>query len=214
VTRAVFVDRDGVINENRPDHVKNLGEFVLLPNALEGLRLLSSDSMRVVVVSNQSAVNRGLVSRAMVDHIHYYLTELVCSMGGRIDAIYYCPHRPDENCDCRKPRPGMLLSAAQQLGIDLTRSYLVGDAVSDVQAALSVGVQPLMVLTGRGKTHARSLARAHLPHIPLFQDLLDAAAWILKREHRPAPSMYMAALHALDGRPAVDSCRQGQGQEG
>jgi D-glycero-D-manno-heptose 1,7-bisphosphate phosphatase len=180
--RAIFLDRDGVINYNRPGHIKSLAEFILLPGALQALRLLTCTGMRMVVISNQSAINRGLVSQGTVEEIHRHLVEWTRAAGGWIDAVCYCPHRPDEGCKCRKPRPGMLVAAARRLNIDLTRSYLVGDAVSDVQAALAVGAQPLMVLTGQGRAQAPMLSSAGLPHIPLFRDLLEAAGWILEQE--------------------------------
>jgi D-glycero-D-manno-heptose 1,7-bisphosphate phosphatase len=183
--RAVFLDRDGVINENRPDHVKSLEEFVLLPGAAQALCLLSDVRMPVVVVSNQAAINRGLVSQDTVQSIHRHMVEMARSAGGRIDAVFYCPHRPDEGCACRKPRPGLLEQAAMALEIDLSGSYLVGDALSDVRAALAVRAQPLMVLTGRGKSQVPLLAANGLEDVPVFNDLLEAAVWILKQEGVP-----------------------------
>ena len=186
--RAVFLDRDGVINQNRPDHVTSLEEFVLLPGAAQALGLLSHVRMPVVVVSNQAAINRGLVSRDTVQGIHRHMVELARSAGGRIDAVFYCPHRPDEGCGCRKPRPGLLEQAATTLQVDLSGSYLVGDALSDVRAALAVGAQPLMVLTGRGRSQVLLLAANGLEDVPVFNDVLEAAVWILKQEGVPLPS--------------------------
>ena len=185
--RAVFLDRDGVINENRPDHVKSLEEFVLLPGAAQALCLLRHIRMPVVVVSNQAVINRGLVSRDTVQSIHRHMVEQARSAGGRIDAVFYCPHRPDEGCMCRKPRPGLLEQAAATLEIDLSGSYLVGDALSDVQAALAVRAQPLMVLTGQGNSQAPLLAANGLEDVPVFNDLLEAATWILNQEGVPLP---------------------------
>lgn len=180
--KAVFLDRDGVINENRSDYVKSLEEFVVLPGVLQALRLLSQSGMPIVVVSNQSAIHRGLVSRETVEAIHRYMIELAQSAGGWIDAVFYCPHRPGEGCACRKPRPGLLLQAARQLEIDLSGSYVVGDALSDVQAARTVGAQPLMVLTGRGREQAALLMEQGWQEVLVFEDLLEAAGWILERE--------------------------------
>ncbi len=184
--RAVFLDRDGVINENRPDYVKNLEEFVVLPGVLQALRLLGSTGMLVIVVSNQSAINRGLVSRETVEEIHRRMMDLAQAAGGRIDAVFYCPHRPEEGCECRKPRPGLLVEAARRLEVNLPESYMVGDALSDVQAALAVGAQPLMVLTGRGREQAARLLEQGLGKVPVFEDLPEAAAWILRQEGAPA----------------------------
>jgi len=194
--RAVFLDRDGVLNANRPDHVKSLAEFVLLPGALPALSLLGRTGLRVVVISNQSIVNRGLASRETVEGIHRQLVEWAQAAGGRIDAVCYCPHRPDEACGCRKPRPGLLVDAARRLNIDARRSYLVGDAISDVQAALAVGAEPLLVLTGRGRAQAGLLAGMGLQRIPVFKDVLEAAGWILQREQIPYP-VSMDALTRL-----------------
>lgn len=182
IRRAIFLDRDGVLNHNRPDHVKSLSEFVLLPGALQALARLGKSDLCVVVISNQSAINRGLVSQAVVEAIHQHLLEVVQQAGGRIDAIIYCPHRPEEACRCRKPQPGLLLDAAHKLGIDLRRSFLVGDALSDVQAAMAVGVQPALVRTGRGADQAGLLASHGLQQIPVFEHLLAAVEWILQSD--------------------------------
>jgi D-glycero-D-manno-heptose 1,7-bisphosphate phosphatase len=184
--RAVFLDRDGVINENRPDYVKSLEEFVVLPGVLQALCLLSNTEMSVIVVSNQSAINRGLVNTETVEEINRHMIDLAQSVGGRIDAVFYCPHRPEEGCDCRKPRPGLLMEATRQLGIHLPGSYMVGDTLSDVQAALRVGAQPLMVLTGRGRKQAALLIEQGLEKVPVFKDLREAAWWILKQESAPS----------------------------
>ena len=180
--RAVFLDRDGVINQSRPDHVKSLEAFVLLPGAAQAVCLLSDVRMPIVVI------NRGLVSRYTVHSIHRHMVELARSAGGRIDAVFYCPHRPDEGCACRKPRPGLLEQAAMALEIDLSGSYLVGDALSDVWAALAVRAHPLMVLTGQGRSQVPLLAANGLDEVPVFNDLLEAAAWILMQEGVPLPS--------------------------
>jgi len=180
--RAVFLDRDGVINENRPDHVKSLSEFVILPGAIEGIRLLATLGMPVVVVSNQSAINRRLVTFETLAAITVHLIECIRSEGGRIDAVYYCPHRPDEACDCRKPRPGLFCQAARQLGIRLSGSYLIGDALSDVDAALTVGATPILVLTGRGRVALAASNGRMSPSVQVCEDLLAAARWICERE--------------------------------
>ncbi|HID24181.1 MAG TPA: D-glycero-beta-D-manno-heptose 1,7-bisphosphate 7-phosphatase, partial [Planctomycetaceae bacterium] len=160
---AVFLDRDGVINENRSDYVKGWEEFVFLPGVFEPLRLLAQNHQAIVVVSNQSAVGRGLVSRETVVAIHRRMQAEIQRRGGRVDAIYYCPHHPDAGCDCRKPRPGLLLRAARELSIDLSRSYLIGDAVSDIEAALAVGCTPIFVLTGRGQEQQPAVPFHALP---------------------------------------------------
>lgn len=154
---AVFLDRDGVINENRREYVKSWDEFCFLPGALASLRRLSSAPYAIVVVSNQSAINRGLVSWAEVNAINDLMLREVRQAGGRIDGVYVCPHRPDERCGCRKPEPGLLFQAADELDIHLGSSYLVGDALADMQAGLRARCTPLLVRTGRGE---EELARA------------------------------------------------------
>jgi D-glycero-D-manno-heptose 1,7-bisphosphate phosphatase len=182
ISRAIFLDRDGVINENRPDYVKSLAELVILPGALDGLRLLAGLGMPIVVVSNQSAINRGRLAWETVTEITDHLLSCIRSGGGRIDAVFYCPHRPDEGCDCRKPRPGLLYQAAGQLNLQLAGSYLIGDAPSDVRAALAVGATPIMVTTGRGRAELAALTAPLPPEVVVCEHLLAAAGWISDRE--------------------------------
>jgi D-glycero-D-manno-heptose 1,7-bisphosphate phosphatase len=171
---AVFLDRDGVINRDRPDYVKSWEEFEFLPGVLEAFRVLASGPHLVVVISNQSCIGRGLVSRGTVDEIHARMTEAVRRSGGRIDAVYYCPHRPDEDCPCRKPRPGLILAAARELDIDLAASWLVGDDMRDLETAKAAGVRPVLVRTGHGRDLSETrLARVSYP-FDVFKDLLEA----------------------------------------
>lgn len=153
---ALFLDRDGVIIENRMDYVKSLGEVDFIPGALEALARISRHGERIVIITNQSAVGRGLLTSITLDAIHGYMLEHIRAAGGRIDGIYVCPHHPDDNCDCRKPAPGLLLRAARELGIDLSSSVLIGDNLTDVLAARAVGVKPILVSTGLGATQPLS----------------------------------------------------------
>jgi len=178
---AVFLDRDGVINENLPYYVKSWDEVHILPGVLDALRTLRQTPFAVVVVTNQSAVNRGLLTLAVLHDMHARLQAVIADAGGQLDGIYFCPHRPDEGCACRKPQPGLLLQAATALHLDLARSYLVGDAITDVEAALAVGVQPLLVRTGRGADHAALLDTQTRTLCPVVNDLSQAIAWILDR---------------------------------
>jgi D-sedoheptulose 7-phosphate isomerase len=176
---AVFLDRDGVINENRADYVKSWEEFVFLPNVFEPLRQLAQNGQVIVVVSNQSAINRGLVSPETVEAVNRQMCEVVATNGGRIDAILTCPHRPDENCHCRKPAPGLLLQAAQQFALDLPRSYLIGDALSDIAAGLAVGCRPILVLTGQGREQLPRLVEKGYSGYHVVADLREAVSWIV-----------------------------------
>ncbi|MCS6843195.1 MAG: D-glycero-beta-D-manno-heptose 1,7-bisphosphate 7-phosphatase [Caldilineales bacterium] len=179
--RAVFLDRDGVIVVNHTDYVRSWEQVQFLPGALDALRRLAGTPLAVVVVTNQSAVGRGLMSLDQMWAINAGIAATVSVQGGRLDRVYACPHRPDEGCACRKPAPGMLLAAAADMGLDLSRSYLVGDAVSDVEAAMAVGAQPILVLTGRGEAQRAGL-RAKGYDVPVVADLAEAVAWILARE--------------------------------
>lgn len=143
--KAVFLDRDGVINKDRLDFVKSWEEFEFLPSAMEALAILAKTPYRIVVISNQSGIGRGLLSEATLQEIHARMIDQIESCGGRIDAVYYCPHSPDAGCRCRKPAPGLFLAAAQELGIDLTSSWAVGDRQRDVQAANRVGLSSILL---------------------------------------------------------------------
>jgi len=179
---AVFLDRDGVLNENRADHVRTWEQVVFLPGVFEAMQRLAGSPFVVVVVTNQSAVGRGLMSAQTLAAINQGIVQQVQQAGGRIDALYACPHGPDAGCPCRKPRPGMLLQAAQDLAIDLERSYLVGDAVSDVEAGLAAGCRPILVRTGRGEKQMAGLVANGLEDVPVMADLGAAVAWILGQE--------------------------------
>ena len=178
---AIFLDRDGVINQNRHDYVKSWSEYVFLSGAFEALRRLASTPFAVVVVTNQSPINRGFVPQHVVEQIHQRMIAEIHEHEGRIDAVFYCPHHPDENCFCRKPRPGLLLQAAQQLELDLGRSFLIGDAVSDLDAALAVGVQPFLVLTGRGREQMQRLRARGTNGVHVVKDIKEAVEHILEQ---------------------------------
>ena len=176
---AIFLDRDGVINENRADYVRTWEQVVFLPGVFDALRALAGSDFAVVVVTNQSAIGRGIMAAETLQGIHDRIAQRITEEGGRVDAIYACPHRPDAGCDCRKPQPGMLLQAAADLDIDLARSYLVGDAVTDAEAALAAGARPIMVRTGRGVAQLAKLEVKKLNGVEVFDDLGKAVAWIL-----------------------------------
>ncbi len=180
--RAIFLDRDGVISVNRADYVKTWDEFVFLPRALDALKQLAASEFLLIVTTNQSVVGRGIMTQATLDDIHARMLDAIRARGGRIDAIYSCPHAPEENCDCRKPRTEMYRRAAEQFGIDTTRSYVIGDAKEDVQAAQSIGAEPILVQTGRGEEHGHWLVVNGNSRFHAADDLLDAMQWIWKRE--------------------------------
>ena len=179
--RAIFLDRDGVICRNRPDHVKSWGEFVFLPGAQNSLAALSRLDLPIIVFTNQAIVGRGMVPASVVDDIHRRMVSEVEAHGGRIDRVVYCPHRPEDGCACRKPEPGLLLQVADEMGIDLSQSYLVGDAATDLMAGRQVGCQLFLVLTGRGLQQLAA-SRRSVDHFSVTCNLTDAATRILKTE--------------------------------
>lgn len=179
--RAIFLDRDGVICENRSDHVKSWDEFRFLPGAKHSLAALSRLGLPVVVITNQAVIGREIVPASVVDDIHRRMMAEVEAYGGRIDRVVYCPHRPEDGCGCRKPEPGMLFQVAIEMGIDLSRSYLVGDAATDLVAGRRAGCQSFLVLTGRGVQQLLPALRA-MDHFTITRNLMGAAAHIVKAE--------------------------------
>ncbi len=147
---AIFLDRDGVIIENRDDYVRSWADVVFIPGALEALAALTFTPYAIVIATNQAGVGRGFLTLADAEDINNRLQAEIIRAGGRVNGIYMCPHRPEDNCDCRKPRPGMLHRAAHDLALDLSRSWMIGDALSDLQAGKAANTQTLLVLTGRG----------------------------------------------------------------
>lgn len=148
--KLVILDRDGVINQDSPAFVKGPHEWIALPGSLEAIARLSRANWRVVIASNQSGIGRGLFSMTALNAIHTKLRREVAQAGGAIDAIFVCPHGPDEGCGCRKPQPGMFMDIARRYDIDLKKIPAVGDSLRDLQAASAAGCEPWLVLTGNG----------------------------------------------------------------
>jgi D-glycero-D-manno-heptose 1,7-bisphosphate phosphatase len=169
---AIFLDRDGVIIENRSDYVRTWEDVVFIPGALTALADVASTGFAIVVVTNQAGVGRGLISETVAQSINESVCQEIVRTGGRIDGVYLCPHTGDDNCDCRKPKPGMLLQAAREHDIDLTQSWMIGDALTDLQAGKAAGARPLLVLTGRGTEQQT------LHGLPGFESIVEALAFI------------------------------------
>ncbi len=183
--RAIFLDRDGVINVCRRDHVKAWDEFQFLPGALEALDCLAKSEFLVIVTTNQAAIHRRMVQDATVRDIHKRMIAEVERAGGHIHAVYYCPHLPEENCDCRKPKPGMFLRAEWELDVDLRRSYVIGDTLADVQVAHAIGAEPILVLSGWGCDRRALIERSCRDcdtECVVVNDLRQAVEWIVERE--------------------------------
>jgi D-glycero-D-manno-heptose 1,7-bisphosphate phosphatase len=177
--RYVLLDRDGVINHDSDLFIKSPEEWRALPGSLEAIALLNANGFKVVVITNQSGLARGLFDPAMLDSIHAKMQHMASAKGATIDAVYYCPHGPDSLCDCRKPKPGLLLAFAADKGVELKDIPFIGDSLRDIQAAQAVGAQPILVKTGKGR---KTLAKNPDLNIPVFENLYDAANYLVSRQ--------------------------------
>lgn len=161
---AIFLDRDGVIIENRPSYVRRWEDVTFIPQALAALVQARGSAYKIIIVTNQSAVGRGFIPLQTALEINDRVVKVIRAAGGRVDEVYLCPHAPEQACSCRKPKPGLLLQAAQEHTLDLGRSILIGDALSDLLAGQAAGVGTLMLVrTGRGE------AQLALPDIALVK---------------------------------------------
>lgn len=176
--KLVILDRDGVINKDSDDFIKSPDEWEAIPGSLESIARLTRAGHQVVLASNQSGIGRGLFDMDSLNAIHDKMRRLLEAHGGRIDAVFYCPHTAEADCACRKPKPGMFLSIAERFDVELTREIIaVGDSLRDLEAAATAGVTPALVLTGKG---AKTRAECSLPKGTLiFDDLAAAVEHIL-----------------------------------
>ena len=176
--KFIILDRDGVINFDSDHFIKSPAEWKPIPGSLEAIARLTQSGYRVVVASNQSGIDRGLFDMDTLNAIHDKMHQAVKALGGRIDAIFYCPHSADSNCDCRKPKPGMFERIATSFNVDLTNAYAVGDSLRDLQAAVAAGAKPVLVLSGKGET---TRAENALPEgTEIFADLAAVVDHLLK----------------------------------
>jgi D-glycero-D-manno-heptose 1,7-bisphosphate phosphatase len=184
--RAVFIDRDGTISEE-VGYVNHVSRYRVLPFAAEAVRALNEAGRLAVLVTNQAGVARGYFEEELVGEVHKLLADELARGGARLDAVYYCPHHPSvgqppyrADCDCRKPRPGLLLRAARDLGLDLAQCWMVGDRYSDTELARNAGVRSAFVLTGygRGELEHQSRGWRHRPDL-IAENLLEAVRAIL-----------------------------------
>ncbi len=184
--QGVFLDRDGTVNEEI-NYLNKVEQLKLIKGAAEGIRMLREAGYKVVIVTNQAAVARGYLAEADLPLIHAALENLLAEQGATVDAIYYCPHHPTAgvgaykiDCDCRKPKPGMLLKAAADLHIDLEDSFVVGDKLSDLGAGEAVGCRTILVRSGYGREVEQQLAENSRPDF-IADNLAGAARWILSQ---------------------------------
>lgn len=182
--RAVFLDRDGTINEEK-EYLWRIEEFSFINGTAEAIRLFKDAGYLVVVVTNQSGVGRGFYSEEDLERLHGHMLAELESMGAKVDAVYFCPHHPQHGvgryaieCSCRKPLPGMLLLAARELDIDLASSWMLGDKSADIETGLSAGCRTMLVRTGYGAAE-----EARIPAgVPVVDNLLEAARLIVSQE--------------------------------
>jgi len=182
---AVFLDRDGTINEE-VSFLSRMEQLKLFPQTSEAIRLVNAAGMKAVVVTNQSGIARGYFTEAFVRSVHERINELLRADGAFIDGFYVCPHHPvygngiyKQDCGCRKPKPGLLLQAASEMDIDLSRSYMVGDMLKDIEAGKRAGAKGVLVRTGYGV----NIVRTDMPAF-IAEDVLEAVQWILRDRER------------------------------
>ncbi len=178
---AIFLDRDGVLIENKPDYVRDWSEVHIFPKVLGALTLPRAKNYKIVIVTNQSGIGRNLIPLGTAQGINQKLVQVIQENGAQIDGVYMCPHRPEEHCDCRKPRPGLILQAASELEIDLQRSWMVGDAWSDLLAGKAAGIPGGIILrTGRGTEQLLQRSPEGMDDYLVFDDLSDALDGIFR----------------------------------
>jgi D-glycero-D-manno-heptose 1,7-bisphosphate phosphatase len=185
--KLVILDRDGTINEDRDDYVKSADEWVPLPGALEAIARLNHAGYHAVIASNQSGLGRGLFDMAALNAMHLKLNQHLARLGGRIDAVFFCPHAPDDLCDCRKPLPGLFEQIAERYGMHLKGVPAVGDTQRDLQAGIALGCEPHLVRTGKAAALDEAQLEqwlALLPGTTVHADLGAFADFIIERDRR------------------------------
>ncbi len=179
-TKLVILDRDGTINQDSDDYVKTVDEWIPLPGAIDAMARLHHAGWHVVIASNQSGLGRGLFDVATLNQMHDKLNKLLSKAGGRVDAIFYCPHTPDEQCQCRKPQPGMFKQIGERFGVQVADVHAVGDSLRDAQAAAAWGCQTHLVQTGKSQgLTGHALPREFPATTRVHKDLSAFADWLI-----------------------------------
>jgi D-glycero-D-manno-heptose 1,7-bisphosphate phosphatase len=184
--KLVILGRDGILNEYRDDHVKSPEEWVPIKGALEAVARLNHAGWHAVVATNQAGIGRGMIDMASVNAIHAHMIKLAQVQGGRIDAVFFCPHTPEEGCECRKPLPGMMRDIGARYGVELAPVPMVADTLRDLQAAQAAGCQPHLVLSGRAAHVDEAQLQQMLVAVPQTQVHTSLAAFaehLLRRDH-------------------------------
>lgn len=189
--KLIILDRDGVINQDRDDYVKSADECIPIEGSIDAIARLSNTGFTVVIATNQAGLARGKFELEDLEAMHAKITKLVEEKGGEIGAIFYCPHHPDENCKCRKPKPGMLDAIEAEFNTSVESSYFIGDSLRDLQAAVQKACKPVLVLTGNGVRTQAQLAVPGLQtdapiieseQVQVFENLAAAASFIIANE--------------------------------
>jgi D-glycero-D-manno-heptose 1,7-bisphosphate phosphatase len=187
-TKLVILGRDGILNEYREGHVTAPDEWVPIPGALEAVARLNHAGWHVVVATNQSGIGRGMIDMSAVNAVHAHMNRQLQLVGGRIDAVFLCPHTPEEDCACRKPKPGMMLDIGRRYGIDLAQVPMVGDTARDLFAAATAGCEPHLVRSGRGASlepPALQALRSQVPHAQVHAHMAAFVDHLLQRDQQP-----------------------------
>jgi D-glycero-D-manno-heptose 1,7-bisphosphate phosphatase len=185
-TKLVVFGRDGVLNHFRDDHVKAPEEWLPIPGALEAVARLNHAGWHAVVATNQSGIGRGMIDMAAVNAVHAHMNQRLLALGGRFDAVFFCPHTPEDGCDCRKPMPGLLRDIARRYAVDLAGVVAVGDTLRDLQAAQAAGAEAHLVLSGRAAALGDDQVQAMHSAVPaagVHADLGAFADFLLARDH-------------------------------
>lgn len=157
MNKAIFLDRDGVLIHNRTNYVRSWEDVKIYQSTCQSLSLIAKSEYKIIILSNQSAVGRGLMSLQTMNDINDRLLSIIQKFGGRIDGVFVCPHTPEEHCNCRKPKPGLVFEAKKEFALDLEKSWLVGDALTDLQTGVNSGINNLVLVeSGRGKKQLKS----------------------------------------------------------
>lgn len=183
--KLVILDRNGTINQDRSDHVKSADEWVPLPGALEAIARLNHAGWHVVVATNQSGLGRGLFDMATLNAMHLKFNQLLAKQGGRVDAIFLCPHAADDQCDCRKPQPGLFRQIGERYGVELIDVPMVGDGLRDLRAGEAVGCEPHLVRTGKVALMTEAQVAqicAQVPGTRVHADLSAFADFLIRRD--------------------------------
>lgn len=177
--QLVILDRDGVINHDSDEYIKSPQEWKPIEGSIEAIARLKHANFQVAIATNQSGVARRLFSMDTLVDMHNKMLKLIAEVGGQIDAIAFCPHAPRDDCDCRKPKPGMLIDLAKRFNADLSQVFIIGDSLRDLQAAAAVNAKPILVRTGKGEKVVGLLKESGLGNVPVFANLSDAADYLI-----------------------------------